>query len=94
MQPIKNWWKALDSFCKDKWAHYFLIVFLALDFGGVAIGILAMLIVPCIGTWAEMSKLVCLNSYKNEKCGNIVSKRKNFCDRCGNEVPDELKLNK
>jgi len=93
MQPIENWWKAFEIFCSDKWLYYILLLILAFYLVGAA-AFLVLFIVPCIGTWAEMSKLICLNSYRNEKCGNIVSRRKNFCDRCGNKVPDELKLNK
>ena len=94
MQPIKDWWKASEVFFNDieKVLLYVLLVLLAAKFGGVLLAILAIMVVPLIGTWMKKSKLICTNSYKSGKCGNVVSPRKNFCDRCGNEVPDELKL--
>ena len=92
MQPIKNWNRASILFCEREWLRIIIWAlpgFLAIGVWGTVLGPLFIIV---LGTWSTMSKLLCTNNYKNGKCGNVVSKRKNFCDRCGAEVPDELKL--
>ena len=92
MQPIKDANRASRLFCEREWPRIIIWALIGFLFTGVWGIILGSIFIFILGTLSMMSKLLCTNNYRSGKCGNIVNKRKNFCDRCGAEVPDELKL--
>lgn len=94
MQPIKDLNRASKLFCEREWPRIIIWAVIGFALIGVWGIILGLIFIFILGTLSTMSKLLCTNNDRSGKCENMVSRRKNFCDRCGNEVPDELKLDK
>jgi len=89
-----SWWVAFDIYIKKRlgWLWVLLSLIWGVSVsgpGGAFFGVFLVISVGCFLT--RFLFVICRSSYGAGQCGELVSRGDNFCRKCREEVPDNLK---